>query len=86
MDREALLALGDYLKQSITFRQGPRVGMILPQVFQSEGCDHTLDRTIEWLHTHVQNVEAAVRWLKERGGTCDCTVITNVIWRLDEEL
>jgi hypothetical protein len=86
MDRDALLALGDYLKQFISFDDGPRIGMILPQVIKSEGCDHTLDRTVEWLRAHSHDVEKSIRWLKERGGKCDCKVVTNVIFHLDDEM
>jgi len=39
-DGETLLALGEHLKRFITITAGPRIGMILPQTFNSEGCDH----------------------------------------------
>lgn len=86
MDRVALLALGEYLGRFITFTEGPRIGMILPQVFKSEGCDHTLDKTVEWLKAGGHDVDVSLRWLKERGGACDCKVVTNVIHHLDDEL
>ena len=86
MDRETLLTLGEHLKQEIAFTQGPRVGRLLPQVFRSEGCGHTLDRTAEWLETNGHNVKSSIRWLKERGGDCDCKVITNIVLRIDDEI
>jgi hypothetical protein len=86
MDKHIVEALGEYLGRFITFSEGPRVGRILPQVFRSEGCDHSLTRTIEWMKAEGRDVDAEVRWLKQRGGTCDCRVVQNVIWRLDDDL
>jgi len=86
MDREALLALGDRLKRFITITAGPRVGMILPQTFKSEGCDDTFARTTAWLEENGLDVIASLKWLRARGAECDCRVITDVIYRLDEEL
>lgn len=86
MNRETILALAEHLRQSITFTEGPRVGRLLPQSFRSEGCDHTLAKTTDWLTANGHDVNAAVRWLKERGGTCDCKVITNVVRTLDAEI
>jgi hypothetical protein len=86
MDRETLLALGERLKRYITFEESLRIGMILPQILKSEGCDHTLTRTADWLKEAGRDVDADVRWLKERGGDCDCKVLTNVIGRMDAEV
>ena len=86
MDKETLLALGEFLQQSITFTQGPRVGMILPQSFKTEGCGHTLRKTIEWLESNGHDVISSMRWLKERGGDCDCKIITNIVLRIDDEI
>ena len=86
MDRDALLALGEHLKQFITFTEGPRIGMILPQLFKSDGCDHTFAKTKAWLEANGHDVEKSIRRLKERGGDCDCKVIMNVIWHIDDEL
>jgi len=85
MDRETLLALGEHLKRFITITAGPRIGMILPQTFNSEGCDHTFEKSIDWLKANALDVDAAIRWLKRRGADCDCQVITDVILRLDAE-
>jgi len=84
IDRDTLQALGDHLKQHISFEAGPRVGRLLPQTFKSKGCDHSLDRTIEWLKANGRDVEKDTRWLKRNGGTCDCKVIMNIVWRLDD--
>ena len=86
MDRETLFALGEHLRQSISFTESPRIGMILPQTFKSEGCGHTFDKTTAWLEANGHDVEKSIRWLKERGGDCDCKVITNVVWHIDDEL
>lgn len=85
MDRETLLALGEHLKRFITITQGPRIGMILPQTFKSEGCDHTFQITTDWLKAGGHDVDASLKWLKRRGAKCDCEVITDVIFHLDEE-
>lgn len=86
MDRETLIALGEHLKESITISAGPRIGMILPQTFKSEGCDHTFRKTTAWLEANAHDVDASLRWLKRRGATCDCRVVTEIIYRLDEGL
>jgi len=86
VDRETLIALGEHLKKSITISAGPRIGMILPQTFVSEGCDHTFQKTTEWLEAGGHDVDSSLGWLKRRGTTCDCQVITEIIYRLDEEL
>jgi len=85
MDRETLLALGEHLKRFITITAGPRIGMILPQTFNSEGCDHTFEKTIDWLKANALDVDASIKGLRTRGADCDCQVITNVIYRLDAE-
>ena len=86
MDKEALIALGERLKLFITITAGPRIGMILPQTFKSEGCDDTFARTTAWLEENGLDVDASLKWLRARGAGCDCQVITNVIYRPDEEL
>jgi hypothetical protein len=85
IDKESLQSLGKHLLKFITFEAGPRVGRLLPQSFKSQGCDHSLTRTTEWLEANASDIIADTRWLKQHGGTCDCKVITNIVWRLDEE-
>ena len=85
MDKETLLALGKHLKQFITLTAGPRIGMILPPTFKSEGCDHTLVRTTAWLEQSGLDAGASIKWLRDRGADCDCKVLTNIILRLDDE-
>ena len=54
-------------------------------------CDHTLDRTHDFLHRHGHDVEAVDSWLNHHGGFCDCEVLANVYdevgdllgWHLD---
>ena len=84
-DGETLLALGEHLKRFITITAGPRIGMILPQTFNSEGCDHTFEKSIDWLKANALDVDASLNRLRTRGADCDCQVITNVILRLDAE-
>ncbi len=86
MDRDTLAALHEHLKRFITLSEGPRLARLLPPTYKSEGCDDTLKHTVEWLKARGRNVEADVAWLNERGGECDCKVITNVIWFLDAEI
>jgi hypothetical protein len=86
MKQETLEKLGEHLKQSITIIPGPRIGMILPQTFSSEGCDHTFDKTTEWLNASGLDVETSLKWLKRQGADCDCQVITNIIFRLNAEI
>lgn len=86
MDRETLLRLGERLKEFITITQGARIGMILPQTFKTEGCDHTFQKTAAWLKAGGHDVEASLNWLRNRGAECDCQVITNIIFRLDDEI
>ncbi|RJP74221.1 MAG: DUF2695 domain-containing protein [Candidatus Abyssobacteria bacterium SURF_17] len=86
MDRATFDALCAYLRQFITFSAGQRVGRLLPQSFESHGCDHTLSKTTEWLKSQGRNVEADRAWLREYGGECDCKVITSVMIRLDQEI
>ena len=43
-----------------------------------EPCDHTLNRTREFLRERGLPEEKAVEWLEEHGGFCDCEVISNV--------
>ena len=85
IDSDTLKRLGEHLSRSVSFEAGPRVGRLLPQAFRSAGCDHTLEKTTAWLAANGRDADADIRWLKERGGTCDCKVITNVIWQLDRE-
>ena len=86
MDRQTLLQLGEHLKESITITAGPRTGMILPQSFTVEGCDHTFQKTTNWLESNALDVEKSLKWIKEHRAECDCTIITNIILRLDEEI
>ncbi|NQU08435.1 MAG: DUF2695 domain-containing protein [Candidatus Abyssubacteria bacterium] len=86
MDKETLLALGKHLKQFITLTAGPRIGMILPPTFKSEGCDHTFRRTTDWLTANGHDPDPSLKQLKRQGADCDCKVLTNIILRLDDEV
>jgi hypothetical protein len=86
MKQETLEELGEHLKKIITIIPGPRIGMILPQTFTSEGCDHTFEKTTDWLKANGLDVDASLKWLKRQGADCDCQVITNIISRLDAEI
>jgi hypothetical protein len=86
MNEETLLALGEHLKQFITLTPGPRIGMILPPTFKSEGCEHTFAKTTAWLTANDHDVATSLKWLKRRGADCDCKVLTEIILRLDDEV
>jgi hypothetical protein len=86
MERETLEELGEHLKKYVTIIPGPRIGMILPQTFTSEGCDHTFEKTTDWLNANNHDVETSLKWLKRQGADCDCQIITNIISRLDMEI
>ena len=84
MDRETIIALGEHLKKSIIITAGPRIGMILPQTFKVEGCDDTFAKTTAWLTANRHDVDTSLEWLRSHNAACDCQVITNIIYRLDE--
>ena len=86
MDRQTLMQLGEHLKESITITAGPRIGMILPQTFTIEGCDHTFQLTADWLKSKELDVEVSLMWLEKHGADCDCKVITNIIFHIDDEV
>ena len=44
----------------------------------TQGCDHTLRFTREYLGGRSLAVERIVDWLHEHGGYCDCEVLANV--------
>lgn len=48
------------------------------------GCDHTLRLTRTFLRGEPVDVEAALAWLAEQGGGCDCEVLAN-LEELDED-
>lgn len=86
MDRETLIALGEHLKKSITITAGPQIARLLPPTFKVEGCDDTFAKTTAWLTSNGHAVDTSLRWFKRRGAACDCQVITNIIYRLDDEV
>lgn len=86
MEEEILKELGEHLKKFIKIIPGSRIGMILPQTFTSEGCDDTFEKTTDWLDANGHDVDTSLKWLKRRGASCDCQVITNVVNLLDAEI
>lgn len=44
----------------------------------SNGCDHTLRRTIAWINEQALDRGAVLAWLQRRGGWCDCSVVQNI--------
>ena len=50
----------------------------LGEELEERDCDNTLDKTVTWLLDHGYDVTAVTRWLKRRGGHCDCEVLLNV--------
>lgn len=49
-------------------------------------CDHTLRDTLAFLHKRKLDVDPIVKWLKERGGFCDCELRMNVLPWVEEYL
>lgn len=49
------------------------------QMASPADCDHTLRRTEAFLSTTDCNKEAAIEWLKDHGGHCDCEVLLNTM-------
>lgn len=45
---------------------------------QEQGCNHTLDITLEFLENNNIPTNNVVGWLNEHGGYCDCEVLANV--------
>ncbi len=86
MDRETIIALGEHLKESITITAGPQIARLLPPTFTVEGCDDTFNKTTAWLTSNGHDIATSLKQLKRRGAACDCQVITNIIYRLDDEI
>lgn len=43
-----------------------------------QGCNHTLDITLEFLENNDIPVNTAVEWLNRNGAYCDCEVLANI--------
>ncbi len=44
----------------------------------TDGCDHSLRFTEEWLVSSAVVPEPVLNWLESNGGYCDCEVVINV--------
>ena len=44
----------------------------------SEGCDHKLTKTKEFLNSKGLSDSPIINWLYAKGGGCDCEVLNNV--------
>ncbi len=86
MDRETIIALGEHLKKFSTITAGPQIARLLPPTFKVEGCDHPFNKTTPWLTANGHDADTSLRWFKRRSAACDCQVITNIVYRLDEEV
>ena len=86
MDYELLTRLGDHLREHIKITAGPRIGMIIPQSFKVEGCDHTFGLTTTWLEANGLDAAASIDWIRRQGADCDCKIITDLIPGLDKEI
>lgn len=40
--------------------------------------DHSLEKTLEFIKSQNLNEERVLAWLKDKGGVCDCEILTNV--------
>ena len=63
MDRNTILALGEFLNNVIE---------------TYDTCDHTLDITIAWLEAHRRDVETNLKWVQEKGISCDCEFVIKI--------
>ncbi len=72
---ERTLALGEHLEQYITFDS---------EKLTVHGCDHTLRYTLAWIEAHHYDRELWLDYLQRNGGFCDCEVLMNVVYRIDE--
>lgn len=43
-----------------------------------QGCNHTLDITLEFLKNNDISTNTVVKWLNEHGAYCDCEVLANI--------
>ena len=68
MNSSQLFALTNVLSRFITFGTPD----------ETNGCDHTLRYTEAWLAEQQIDAEAALGWLQQRGGWCDCSIVVNV--------
>ena len=50
----------------------------LDECLSDQACDHTLRHTEAFLAERGLDAAAAVPWLREFGGYCDCEVLANV--------
>lgn len=52
----------------------------------TNGCNHDLRLTIEFLNRHQIPLEPVVEFLRENGGYCDCEVLMNIVDKLENSL
>ena len=50
----------------------------LDEWLSDDPCDHSLRLTEEFLAESDVDSEEVLVWLAERGGTCDCEVLSNI--------
>ncbi|MEL4181515.1 DUF2695 domain-containing protein [Roseateles sp. PN1] len=43
----------------------------------SQGCNHSLRFTTQWVSEHKQPEKSILEWLAAHGGNCDCEVVAN---------
>ena len=56
------------------------LGKYLEQKLETEDCDHTLRITQEWLKNNIpKNTSKIISAIRNRGGFCDCEVLSNVV-------
>ena len=76
MNRTELFLLCDYLSRFITFGTDD----------ESNGCDHTLLHTREWIAARNLDQETCLGWLQQRGGWCDCMIVSEIFLAAPHEL
>jgi len=73
VNRLRLFSLANYLAAYITAGD------------DSNGCDHTLRRTIGWIDEQGLDRVPVLEWLQRRGGWCDCSVVHNICLAIRDE-
>ncbi|HKY22538.1 MAG TPA: DUF2695 domain-containing protein [Vicinamibacterales bacterium] len=82
-DRDRKKAWKDQQKQAAQLAF-PASNDVLQSLFESveaevetQGCDHSLRFTREWITSNNQPKDKLLAWLAEHGGYCDCEVVAN---------
>lgn len=50
----------------------------LDERLEEQGCNHTLDITMEFLESNDISANTVVEWLNKHGAYCDCEMLANI--------